>query len=74
MLEPRPNISPVAVIPPPENPETRTQPAKAKASAIIFRLVIFSWKSTADISIIQMGEVYRSIAAVESGIIVMAEK
>ena len=74
MPEPRPTSRPTAGIPSPEIPETSTQPAKASASAISFARFSFSRTKRTDISMIQMGEVYRRIAAAESGIIVMAVK
>ena len=74
MPEPRPISNPLNVTPSPEIPETSTQPANASASATSFLQFIFSRKNMADISTIQMGDVYRSIAAVESGMMVMAVK
>ena len=57
MPEPSPTSRPAGVIPFPDIPETRTHPAKASASAIIFLRLSFSRKKSTDISIIQIGEV-----------------
>ena len=65
---------PVRVRPSPEIPETSTHPAKASARAVSLIRFSFSRKNSTDISMIQMGDVYRRIAAVESGMIVIAEK
>ena len=62
------------MIPSPEIPETSTQPAKASARASSFFPFSFSRKNRTDISMIQIGEVYSRMAAVDSGIIVMAVK
>ena len=55
-------------------PETRTQPENARSSASSFFRVSFSRKNTADMSMIQMGDVYSRIAAAESVIISIAVK
>ena len=72
--EPSPKSKPVSVIPSPEIPDTSTQPPKARSKAITFRLFIFSRKKIADISMIQIGDVYKRIAAVDNGMIVIAAK
>ena len=48
--------------------------AKASPRASSFRTVSFSRKNSTDISMIQMGDVYSRIAAVERDIMLMAVK
>lgn len=72
--EPSPRSKPVMDIPSPEIPDTSTHPPNAKSSAITFLLFIFSRKNNADISMIQIGDVYNRIAAVDNGMIVIAAK
>ncbi len=45
-------------------PDTSTQPANAVTSAMIFVAVIFSLKSTAEITVTKIGEVYSRVAAI----------
>lgn len=64
--ESKPNTIPDIFIPFPRLiPDMRTHPEKAIISAIIFCIVNFSLKKTADITETIMGEVYKSIAAIE---------
>ena len=72
--EPSPRSKPVKLIPSLETPDTSTHPQNARSNAIIFLLFIFSRKNRTDISMIQNGDVYRRIAAVDNGIIVIAAK
>ena len=74
MPEHSPTISPRTVMLPPPIPETSTHPTNEHASAASFRAVSRSLKSRHDISITHIGEVYSSIAAVESVIMLIAEK
>ena len=61
--------SPSGVSPSPPSPETSTQPPKARASAATRLSVSRSLKNSTDISVTHIGEVYSSIAAMDSGII-----
>ena len=72
--EPSPSSKPVKVIPSPEIPDTSTHPPNARSNAINFLLFIFSRKNSTDISMIQIGEVYKRIAAADKDMIVIAAK